>query len=317
MDFNLFSPGVGISVSVALLISFILGLVHGITPDEHTWPIVFSYSIGSYSSKGGFKTGMVFSTGFTIQRAFVTEIAFFALAGFMEYESMTGIVYTIIGIVMLITGIYVLNKGKYVHTHFIEKIVHLFCYGGSKKCQYREDSKDGFKSEHEETTPKQVSSKMAFVHGLIAGFGFGPFALLLITVLAPAMGSPYLAFLPGLLFGIGTMIMQIILGSAIGYWLESRKYSTEEIQYIGKKTAGKVILLGGIVFIAGGILALVYPSITNVGVPTGINIPNLDSINLGFLMVMLILAITLPSYFSTVRELNSIKKKKNIGANAS
>ncbi|MGC8580968.1 MAG: hypothetical protein ACP5MW_01280, partial [Thermoplasmata archaeon] len=87
--------------------------------------------------------------------------------------------------------------------------------------------------------------------------------------------------------------------------------------YIGKKTAGKVLLLGGIVFIAGGILALAYPSITNAGVPTGINIPNLDSINLGFLMVMLILAITLPSYFSTVRELDSIKKKKNIGANAS
>jgi hypothetical protein len=32
----------------ALIYSFLFGLLHGILPDEHTWPITFSYAIGWY-----------------------------------------------------------------------------------------------------------------------------------------------------------------------------------------------------------------------------------------------------------------------------
>jgi len=35
-------------------------MVHGITPDEHTWPITFNYAIGSYSIRGGLKAGLCF-----------------------------------------------------------------------------------------------------------------------------------------------------------------------------------------------------------------------------------------------------------------
>jgi hypothetical protein len=30
---------------LALIYSFLFGLLHGILPDEHTWPITFSYAI--------------------------------------------------------------------------------------------------------------------------------------------------------------------------------------------------------------------------------------------------------------------------------
>ena len=38
-----------------LLKAFLLGLLHGVTPDEHTWPIVFSYAIGGYSTWRGLR----------------------------------------------------------------------------------------------------------------------------------------------------------------------------------------------------------------------------------------------------------------------
>jgi len=41
-------------------------MLHGITPDEHTWPITFSYAVGEYSTRGGMKAGFLFSLGFTI-----------------------------------------------------------------------------------------------------------------------------------------------------------------------------------------------------------------------------------------------------------
>ena len=37
---NLYNPQ-NVGLISALVISYLLGLVHGITPDEHTWPITF------------------------------------------------------------------------------------------------------------------------------------------------------------------------------------------------------------------------------------------------------------------------------------
>ncbi len=33
------------SMTVALVGAFVLGIVHGVTPGEHTWPITFSYAL--------------------------------------------------------------------------------------------------------------------------------------------------------------------------------------------------------------------------------------------------------------------------------
>ncbi|MEW9492618.1 MAG: hypothetical protein TQ35_0010550, partial [Candidatus Aramenus sulfurataquae] len=57
----LLNPPTGLSVGEILLVSYLLGIMHGATPDEHTWPITFSYAIGKYSTKGGMKAGFLFS----------------------------------------------------------------------------------------------------------------------------------------------------------------------------------------------------------------------------------------------------------------
>jgi hypothetical protein len=64
----------------ALAYSFLFGLFHGILPDEHTWPITFSYAVASASGKEGMKTGLYFSAAFTIQRMLISELAYLALA---------------------------------------------------------------------------------------------------------------------------------------------------------------------------------------------------------------------------------------------
>ncbi|EQD47320.1 hypothetical protein B1B_12379, partial [mine drainage metagenome] len=41
----LLDPPGGLTIPVILGLGFLLGLMHGATPDEHTWPITFSYSV--------------------------------------------------------------------------------------------------------------------------------------------------------------------------------------------------------------------------------------------------------------------------------
>ncbi|MGC8479888.1 MAG: hypothetical protein ACP5M9_04490, partial [Candidatus Micrarchaeia archaeon] len=79
-NITIFNPtAAGLSIASALFLSFILGLVHGVTPDEHTWPITFSYAVGAMSTKKGAKAGLLFSLGFTFQRAVMSELAFLFL----------------------------------------------------------------------------------------------------------------------------------------------------------------------------------------------------------------------------------------------
>lgn len=78
----LLNPPAGLTLLTILSVAFILGLLHGATPDEHTWPITFSYAVGSYSTKRGMKAGFVFSLGFMVQRALLTTLGFLGLAAF-------------------------------------------------------------------------------------------------------------------------------------------------------------------------------------------------------------------------------------------
>ncbi len=101
---NLYNPQIFSSIFSILLTAFLLGIIHGFTPDEHTWPITFSYSIGSYSTKGGFKTGLLFSAAFTFQRAIASELSYFALGKILTRPDVMPIIYILVGIVMSFAG---------------------------------------------------------------------------------------------------------------------------------------------------------------------------------------------------------------------
>ena len=115
-DLNLWDPGLaGLGVGLALATAFFLGMVHGITPDEHTWPITFNYAIGSYSVRGGFRAGLLFSLAFTLQRAIASELAYFAMSDFLAGARWNFTVYIVVGAVMAASGLFILRKGRVPH----------------------------------------------------------------------------------------------------------------------------------------------------------------------------------------------------------
>jgi ABC-type nickel/cobalt efflux system permease component RcnA len=303
VSINLWDPQ-NVDLLSALIISYLLGIVHGITPDEHTWPITFSYSVGSYSTRKGMKAGLIFSSGFTIQRALMSEVAFFALAGIFMTALAFGVTYVIVGIAMLAAGLYIASRGKYLHWHYLEHNL-----GRLVGLHKHNPEKEHMELEHEANPiyigedMKPIPLRLAFVHGLIAGFGFGAFALIIYTVIAPSMPNMYWGFVPGLLFGLGTMTMQIAFGAGFGAWLsKSKKLTKKGIAFVAKSISRYVLTYGGLAFIVAGGLIIVFPQLLDYGITTGIHVHNLDNLGIGFFIVIFaVVIIGFAGYYNSMR----------------
>lgn len=237
----------------ALSYSFLFGLLHGILPDEHTWPITFSYAIGGASGREGLKAGLYFSAAFTFQRALLSELAYLALAPFLLSPTINGIIYVIVGVAMSIAGAIVLRQGRYLHIHFLGH--------HHEEPAEMEKSRQLVRRDHVQPDEPPASPPIPWtlVHGFIAGFGFGGFSLFVNTVAAPSMPSPWLGFLPGLLFGLGTMVTLAAVSLAFGASLRwSRGLSEQEIRVIGSKTGGRTLFFGGLLFVVFGAVTLLH-----------------------------------------------------------
>lgn len=245
-----------------------LGMIHGITPDEHTWPITFSYAIGSYSTKGGMRAGFYFSAAFTVQRAIASQLAYFALVGFLMKPGEETVIYFLVGLVMAISGYYVLNRGKSFHfLPWVEKLLPAM-------------SEDR----------KPVPVKLALLHGFVAGWGTGAMATILYTVIAPTMPASWLGFMPGFLFGLGSTMMQVAIGAAFGRWVERKKLDDRAKAFIGQFVAGNTLLYGGILFVLIATITSWIPGLMDWGIATGIHIHNLDTVNISLILVIIIVA---------------------------
>jgi len=229
-----------------LFMCFLFGLLHGILPDEHTWPITFSYAIGGASGKQGMMAGLYFSGAFTIQRALLSMLSYFALGQFLASESVSAIVFVAVGLAMAIAGILVLRKN--IHPH-----LHLFGHQHTSPMEM-ETGLDALHRHHHEDEDKAIAPASpaphwAMLHGFIAGFGFEGIALYPTVVAAPKMPNFWAALLPGLLFGLGTMLILAILGAFFGASLRwIKNISKEKMQRIGALTSGRTLLYGGIFF---------------------------------------------------------------------
>ena len=271
---NLWNPSSHLSFFMILLTAILLGMVHGITPDEHTWPITFSYSIGSYSTKGGLKAGFLFSAAFTLQRAIASEIAYVILSRILFLVKIEPVVYVVVGVVMAVSGGYILRLGQHVHfLGFLEKWL------GAVFKTHDELNQD---------YPRQSPLRMALLHGFIAGWGTGAFAIIVYTVLAPQMPSVYLGFVPGLFFGLGTMIMQMVLGGLIGFFFSKLRIPSCAIPYVARRVAGMILAYGGMAFVIVGMLELFLP-LDQLQWHTNLHVHNLDTIGVGFFLAVVVL----------------------------
>ena len=291
---TILNPPAGLSVAVILGIALILGMLHGVTPDEHTWPITFSYSVGSYSTKGGMKSGFMFSLGFMLQRALLTTLGFLGLAAIYKMYNLDGPIYIIVGVAMFVAGSYVL-KGKYVHLP-IDSLL-----GGRL---HHTESAERIQP-HEEIS--EVPLRMATLHGLIAGFGFGAYATIITFILAPQMPSIFYAPLVGVFFGFGTMSMQIVLGALFANIMRVKKLTVNQIKFVGKSAAASTLYYGGLAFALIGILLVAFPFIDQFALSTGNPIPNLDSIGVASILVIGVVGVIgLGSLLKGYRELKKM-----------
>ncbi|CAB1129712.1 conserved membrane protein of unknown function [Candidatus Hydrogenisulfobacillus filiaventi] len=254
------------SLPLALGTAFVLGLLHGITPDEHTWPITFSYAIGAYSTRRGLAAGLWFSAAFTLQRALASELAYLALAPWLRNPVVDAVVYLLVGAAMWAAGLYVRREGQVWHLHL----------GPSQEHRLAARAPGAFR----------LSPRWAVVHGFLAGWGFGAYALVIYTVLAPAMKSPWLGWLPGALFGLGTMAVQAVAGALFGYWMARRRLPEEAIRRVAQGTAGSTLYWGGLAFALAGAVSLLFPAVRGWAVVTPVAIPNLHHLGLGFALVI-------------------------------
>jgi hypothetical protein len=266
---NLWNPTHISGWASLLIVALLLGMVHGITPDEHTWPITFSYAIGSYSTRRGLRAGVTFSLAFTLQRAIASELAYLGLSHLYTFDWLNNIIYIIVGILMAAAGVMIVQRNSIVHFDLPFLKVH----HPSKKSPTESWLHD----------PKPW---MPAVHGFVAGWGFGAFAIIIYTVLAPATGSAIWGWVPGAVFGFGTMIMQAIAGAVFGYIAARRGLGQDAIRRVALKTAGATLTWGGLAFVIAGIFGQLFPNLANANLNTGVHVHNLDQIGLAFILVI-------------------------------
>lgn len=286
---NLWNPSHVSGWLMIIILSLLLGMLHGITPDEHTWPITFSYAIGSYSTKKGFKAGLIFSAAFTLQRAIASELAYLGLSKLYTITYLNNFIYVFVGLLMGIAGFFIVKRRSIIHFDLPYFKTH-----------HTDDSKN-------ESWLRDPRPWMPAVHGFVAGWGFGAFAIILYTVLAPATHSAALGWVPGALFGIGTLIMQVLAGGLFGYIAVRRGLNQSSVRKIALKTAGNTLTWGGTAFVLGGLLGIFFPSIANFGFTTGIHIHNIDHIGLS--IVLVIFSVIVVGFSSLVLETRSELKK--------
>lgn len=291
----------GAALAGLLLTAFLLGVLHGVTPDEHTWPITMSYAIGAASGRRGMQAGFLFSAAFTVQRAIASELAFLALAPILADGSLNAAIDLGVGLVMAASGAYILWRGRELHlTEWLERALHRLLHVADQ------DEADG----QLVVGGSPVPLRMTLVHGFVAGWGTGAFAIIIYTKIAPAMPNAAVAFLPGLLFGLGTMLVQAAAGAAIGSWMRSRGLGAAALTYVGRSVAGNTLLYGGLLFTAWGLFVLLAPGLAaplEQGLPTGLPIPGLDSVNAGLILVaVIVFGIAAGSFVRALRRVRGL-----------
>ena len=274
MHIDLWAPG-HMDLGMTLLTALLLGMVHGITPDEHTWPITFSYAVGGYSTRSGLRAGLLFSLSFTLQRALGSELAWLGLAHWMGLQGLEYALFVPVGLLMLLGGVLMLRQRRAVHLHL---------FGDCKEPALMQAADAGMHGAGKHSD--KLVGWMPAVHGFVAGWGFGAFALIVYATLAPAMPSAWWGWLPGALFGVGTTVVQVAAGALFGRMAARRQLPPAAIRAVALTTASRTLIWGGVAYVVAGVLGLLWPQIDALGIRTGVHIHNLDHLGVPFLLAI-------------------------------
>ncbi len=162
-----------------LIIALVLGLIHGLKPDEHTWPITIPYALGQTSIRRGLLAAIIFTSALTVVWTLLS-----GAAAFFSNQ--------IIG-------------GKLSPP--IDVIVGLIMVGVAAFILWRKPNKRG--------DVRRPALKVIWIHGLAAAFGGDFVAILVYTVAFAGLLVPTsFGWAIGLLFGLGSMASQSLVAYA-------------------------------------------------------------------------------------------------------
>ncbi len=292
-----------ISSTILFLLAgcFGLGMLHGVLPDEHTWPITFAYSVGAASGRGGIKSGGFFALAFTVQRSIMSQLVYFAVAVFfVTSEALNGPVYTVVGAAMAIAG-YLILKDKVPHFHPLMKLSSsdLAKHTASRRGITGADATGG------------VPVHWAMIHGFISGFGVdtGIMTTYVYLTTLPALAASglwELGWLPGALFGAGTFTVLMLIGFFFGETLQfAKRFGANRIAAFGRLVGARVLLFGGLAFVVLG--PAYYFGYSNY-VPVDFGT---------FIVILVMVAIALPVMVYTWREVRKMPSTPSESASES
>ncbi len=273
---------------------FALGLLHGVVPDEHTWPITFAYSVGTTTGRGGIRSGAWFSTAFTAQRAMMSMIVYLALAAVLgvwgvnlatQDRSVNGPVYLAVGVAMAVAGFLILTE-RIPHFHPLMRV--------SKRDLAKHTAPSG------NPPSASVPTHWCVIHGFISGFGtdsgvLSTWIYLFTLPFLVSNGLWYIGWLPGTLFGLGTFLVLMSVGFVFGQTLQlSRRVGPNRIAQFGRLVGARILLLGGLSFVVFSPLYWSGWYAANVGFDPG-----------QFIVVLILVVLTVPVMAYTWREVRA------------
>lgn len=126
------------------------------------------------------------------------------------------------------------------------------------------------------------------------------------AVLAPAMPSAALGWVPGAAFGLGTTAVLAGAGAVIGSLIRRQRLPEQLIQRVAQEGAGWTLLAGGVLFVAAWAAGLAVPSVMTAGIATGIHVRNLEQIGIGTLLVAVIMLVAAVTIIRTLYRLRHL-----------
>ncbi|MGC9106110.1 MAG: hypothetical protein ACP5HQ_06815 [Thermoprotei archaeon] len=154
----------------------LIGVIHGLKPDEHTWPITISYAMMQESLKKAMLSTAVFAGALTLVWAALSALTSQVLPILSEgvYDPLVSV---IVGLTML--GVALFLKAK-----------------------------ERKKGRGEEGVQARADYRAIWIHGVAAAFGGDFFVVLFITTIIHPIIPQNLGFAVGLLFGLGSWLAQ-------------------------------------------------------------------------------------------------------------
>jgi len=279
---------------------FALGMLHGVIPDEHTWPITFAYSVGTTTGRGGIRSGAWFSTAFTAQRAMMSMIVYLAVSaaiGFWGFNLATqdtavnGPIYICVGVAMAVAG-YLILRDKIPHLHPLMRV--------SRRDLAKHTNADGTVKAPSGTVP----THWCIIHGFISGFGTDSGVLstwiYISTILFFLVPNHlwYIGWLPGALFGLGTFLVLMFIGFFFGETLQlAKRVGPNRIAHFGRLVGARTLLLGGLAFIAFGPIYWTGWYDRNVSLDPG-----------SFIVIVILIVMAVPTMIYTWREVRKLPR---------